>query len=284
MTRTKFVEHILLTYRNPDGTLRYQVVPKNLRGVSPLPDFSNVITSEVYPTRTAALRAMNEKVKQVHQGRHMEQNTNGLPKVEMWEVHTVKHAPFQPANRTEKAKLRVLREDIKRNGIMSPLLWSTVDNCLGDGHRRLQCAIDLGMTHVPVLLVNRPAADIFIGNAGVLPMTGRTYSESAGNGLPTANLPARYRIPIEIAQHVLGDQFTELARVGCSTHAIETARRVVTYIGDETDDFLRVTILWMQKLGQQRAVYEALRDGIDPEVLRTIILACRPITKQIVYA
>lgn len=71
-------------------------------------------------------------------------------KVEMINVDELKTSPIQPPNRIQHHSIAGLKNSIKDHGILQPILVAK-DFTIIDGHRRVACAIDLGIKSVPCI-------------------------------------------------------------------------------------------------------------------------------------
>jgi hypothetical protein len=202
--------------------------------------------------------------------------------IQMVDVNEIKSAPFNPRDRVERRALKKLLEDIRAIGfVMSPLLYSTIDDMLGDGHRRLACAKILGLTHVPVQYLPLTAAQIYaLANNGSRPQGGQGWSTAAALGYPINDLPTQHRRLIEAWIEALGpEDFAEMAQRR-SNDLVRVAQTLCRFVGETGPDALRVALLWLDKHNMSRPFIDAKRDGIATEAVKRAIADDRPLRQM----
>ena len=198
--------------------------------------------------------------------------------VRMMEVEAINKAVFNPSIRIEPNRIDDLLTSIESNGIESPLLVGC-DGVLGDGHRRLACAIKLGYKTVPVIKsINRTGAQIYSDNSTQKPTRGAEWLQAVTHGYPIIYVPTKYRTNIQHMQRIhSARELLNIADMGQSPTIIQFARFVGNHIGDTSDAMLRKIILWFIKHGIQYKARKAIEDGCDPATVLQAIEEDRPI-------
>jgi hypothetical protein len=180
-----------------------------------------------------------------------------------------------PASRTSTSSLEQLKAMIAAQGILMPLLV-TEQHILIDGHRRLECARQLGIEMIPVIVVKTDdGAQLFMNvNTGSRKLTSSEWLEVYMQG---GSVPARIRSDIEKLNAIGGRQLLErLKREHISPRMIDIARLVVTRIGgDHYDlDLYRKVISWMVEGRRQWQARHAVKYAysVPPKVLYDAIV------------
>lgn len=179
--------------------------------------------------------------------------------VVMWvPVEDIKAASYNPTSRTEKQALRKLCREIETiGGIVSPLTVGS-DGVLADGHRRLACAILLGMTHVPVIFRTETSEMLYASmNAATLPHNSKQSAEAVAQGFPLELVRGGAQSLITKWIELLGpEDFTDMVQRR-SPYIVQQALTLSKYCGLEDDiDFQRRTLIWMDAHDMVRASIE----------------------------
>lgn len=200
-----------------------------------------------------------------------------IPKVIMCPVGQLKASPFNPERRTEDAhKLHRLEEAIiEAQGIVQPIIVSN-DYRIIDGHRRLQAAKNLGYVEVPVII---SPLSLQVGwrvlNDTTLNVQSGDWVRAHYLGMALENIPKVERGRIWQIKRLIGDDgFADLAQRNMSSNVLNEARRVAKYVEGKTnreqpsDDMLRSVLRWMIDIGQQFPARAAVRQNMNPKLLR----------------
>ena len=203
-------------------------------------------------------------------------------KIELLPIETVREAPFNPALRTLPHKMKELRDSIEEHGIEVPLIIGSY-GVLGDGHRRLACARELGLEVVPVVRSKtRTSWDIYADNSTQRPTRASEWLQAVVKGFPIDMVPIKHRRHIADVMRVHPrDELIRMANIGQSPTIINFARRVGRHIGDTSDPMLRKIDNWFIKHGVQYKTRKAIEDGCTPDTVFRAIEEDRPI--MVVY-
>jgi hypothetical protein len=169
-------------------------------------------------------------------------------------------------------------ESIEENGIETPLSVGK-DGVLGDGHRRLACAKEIGLKTVPVIKSEkRTGAEIYADNCTQKPTRGGEWLQAVSQGFPLDLVPSSTRRQIEHMQRIHpADELKNLADGGQSPAILSFARYVGRHIGDVSDGRLRQIILWFVEHNYQYKARKAIEDGCPPLTVLSAIEENRPI-------
>lgn len=189
-------------------------------------------------------------------------------------------APFNPKSRTERDKLKKLIDGIKEvGGIIQPIIVSS-DFQVIDGHRRLAAAKALGMTEVPVIVSPLSLqAGWRVLNTTSLGVVSKDWVQAHYLGYSLGNIPRKQRREIETIYRLIGeDGFANIAEAGMSSNVASEARYVAKYIEGKSgrerpsDDMHREVLLWMIECKQQPHAKSAVKNGMDPDILRLAVV------------
>lgn len=183
---------------------------------------------------------------------------------------SIKYARFNPKSRIDKKRLAVLRESIGKYGILTPLALSK-DLILADGHRRIECAKELGIKEVPVIVHNMSLEELWKQNETTLPIKGATWWEAVVNGYPIELVPHNPRWKLNRIMKLVGaDMFDEMGANGTSPTIYETAVLIRNKLPIEykNDDYVSKIILWLYTYKQQKIALAIIHGGgpIEPIV------------------
>lgn len=208
-------------------------------------------------------------------------NTQTTTDHQMMAVVDIKTAPFNPSSRTEKKALAALMAAIEKVGRIIVPLIVTEDGHLADGHRRLACAVALGLTHVPVIVVPGLTLDILWSylNGGNLPVKTKTWGIAVANGLSLETVPDKEQRTISELIMIAGRRQFERLMENNSPYILRPAKALAQYTGDESNKWIKTILSWMADQGQQRPAIDAMRDECPPEVLISAIKENRPIRR-----
>ena len=191
-------------------------------------------------------------------------------RIEMVAVEKLKAAPFQPdARLKENDNLKYLLKSISEMGILRPLAVTAFYE-VGDGHRRLWCAKELGLTHVPCQVYEGlTLADLF-GHLNIQRSLSPAEQAIAWYGSDGALVVDR-RVRRNI-QHILdhcGDEgMTALTSHGASPSIWQEVRAVGRRTGKLQDKrFMRETFYYLLTSGARYQIRKALEAGTPPEII-----------------
>jgi len=173
---------------------------------------------------------------------------------------------FNPALRVRKSsnKYKMLRESIRQYGIIEPLIVSP-DGLVINGHRRLACALDLGLTEVLCVVTNRNAqqswTESIVNQQGI---NGRQIIQATAQGLDPVYLPKPIADTVIDLQELAGPEFySEMAMGGdVSTYVRKAVNDVCRYTGDESYEWRARVLRWVVKHKMQKKAREAIES--DP--------------------
>lgn len=172
---------------------------------------------------------------------------------------------FNPVLRVNKntKKYKTLRESIRQYGIIEPLIISP-DGLVINGHRRLACAIDLGLTEVLCVVTNRNAqqswTESIVNQQGI---NGRQIIQATAQGLDPVYLPKPIADAVIDLQELAGpDLYGEMAMEGVSTYVRKTVNDACRYTGDDSHEWRVRVLRWTVKHKMQLAVRKAIEN--DP--------------------
>jgi hypothetical protein len=155
----------------------------------------------------------------------------------MIDPRNLKKLDINPNDRVSKNALSELLASMKSEGFWyyRPVII-TKDNVICDGHRRVACAIELGIKEIPAYIIKGDPHKIWADvNSGVRVIGSRALYQAAAAGLrhipktqsgsSLKNIIAKYGI----------DVVRYLAENGVSKSAIMYAERLSIYVGKEND-------------------------------------------------
>jgi hypothetical protein len=198
-----------------------------------------------------------------------------------------KVASFQPVTRTLKRALRDLLDAIEKKGkVLQPIVISSEDGVIADGHRRLACAIILRLPVIPVRVLEGKAQDLFVElNGPTRAVDKKTWHESVAFGLSPEIVPDVEGKYIRRMIEVLGwEDYQVLALEGTTSFIYKTSERVGRYVSDTSDEYIGKILRWLYNQNMQRPVHEAMRDNAPPEVIRTAIDHNRKLSTNVVWS
>ncbi len=205
---------------------------------------------------------------------------------EYMKVKDIKKADFNPTGRTERVYLRGLLDDIRKNGIITPLIVDMAGN-LADGHRRLACAEILGMENVPVRRVSGELGELWAScNANTMKVSGRNWAEATVNGLSIEAIPqGKVRQELTNLIRIMGDDMGDFIALDNTMPGIEIlrgARVALRYCGMETDDAnMRRIVWWLRKHKMQSIVSFAVHHEIPATTLVEAIYSDKPLSLSV---
>lgn len=201
-----------------------------------------------------------------------------MPQFTNINIENIIVAEFNPARRVGRNQLSGLLLSIQKHGILEPLVL-TRDYILADGHRRYACAKLLDMDVVPVAIHDQSSLDApslwVVLNADTMNLTPSQWLDAVVHGLPldTVGFPESMRRRILRLRALLGrDTLEELVEQGRSPTILDTAERVVKYLGKRNDEeFLKKTLLWLLLIGNSFSARNAIDEEIPGDILEEAI-------------
>ena len=185
-------------------------------------------------------------------------------------VDDLKSAPFQPEMRLkENNNLKELLASIAEMGILRPLAV-TEDYEVGDGHRRLWCAKELGMETVPCQIYAGLTLPDLFGHLNIQRPLSPAEQAIAWHGSGGAVVVDRRtkRHLNYIIEHCGDEGVAALAAHGASPSIWQEARAVGRRVGllqDKT--FMRETFYYLLTTGSRYQMRKALEAGTPPEII-----------------
>lgn len=192
-------------------------------------------------------------------------------------IEKIQPAPFNPPSRTDKKSISRLKASIARIGIVYPLVV-TDDYKLVDGHRRLECAKELEMATVPVIVRAGDQSELFeeINSTGKQLKTADDLFVYMAGG----KMSGRSKEPIETLEKMGGRDLLELlADKHMSPKSIVGALSfILLYINKNEPNFksgdnlfANKTATWIVNHKQHFRARAAIVNRISPNVIISCI-------------
>ena len=191
---------------------------------------------------------------------------NGIHKIVPIEAIKIVEG-FNPPERTEAVKIRDLQKSIKEHGVLVDLLV-TADMSLVDGHRRYAAAKALGITTVPVKVVEGEYKELWAEvNATQRRPNGRGWMHVALQGAPIKDGVTKRHYDLLV--DLIGQEGVRwLIQRRVSPGIWDACRRVALYAGRTEDrEFMRKTVFWLVDHKAQLLINSAIDTGIAPGFL-----------------
>ena len=202
-------------------------------------------------------------------------------KVQMVRVQDLKPAPWEPQERLTERAIRDIRRDIAQAGIMQPVLVRP-DMTIIDGHRRVECAKQLGLDMIPVIISEREPKAAF----AAVNETMRKVNSSEGwsmymkGGTPPAGVLRAIR---EIEVIGGGELLRAIYEAHLSPSVLKVAVQGGLYCGFREDrEMMEKTLHWLIKHRMQRNLRYACDSGTPPAVIFRAITSDRPLSIKVV--
>lgn len=183
----------------------------------------------------------------------------------MMQVSKLHFNGFNPELRINKKspKYRRLLKSMRQHGQLSAILVS-LDGLVIDGHRRLSCAIDLGMTEVLVDIISSNAQETWVecvtNQQG---FNGRQVIQATAQGLNAIYLPKDLATAVVDLQELAGeDLYAEMAKSGISPHVRNAVAKVCRYTGDNSPEWRSMVLRWIVRHNMQKKIRDAIES--DP--------------------
>lgn len=186
----------------------------------------------------------------------------------------LKGAAYNPKDRTEgKSRLGQLEKSMTDIGLVYPVAVDKNLNVI-DGHRRIQAAINLGWTDIPILIVETDDRDRVYAevNATASKLTG---SQTMGVWLcrPSA-VTEHSRHQFEMVEQVFGRKAMErVVKAGMAITVMQDASKVAQYC-DCADDlkFKQQSLNWLIKNRNRMLVRAFMKTGLSAKTLFNAVL------------
>ena len=193
-------------------------------------------------------------------------------------IDAVHPAKFNPPDRILKGNLKPLMESMRALGLLSPIAV-TAQMEVGDGHRRLAAAKELGWTEIAVRVYDMSVEDLWIAlNRDTRPIKSATWLNAVHLGLTLDRVPEKYRFLMSEALRWLGeDGLAPLAERMKSTDVIKTTIKLSNYIGDDSDEFRANTLRWIIRHNMHLVANRYTGQRLPSELLLAAIEADRPL-------
>lgn len=204
-------------------------------------------------------------------------NTDVVTRVEYVAIELIKPAPFNPPDRATARSITDLKASIERVGIIYPLVV-TKDFDLVDGHRRLACAVALGMKTVPVII--RPDNQLELFYEVNQPQKKLTRSDELWVYLSGGLVRGEGLANIRTLERMIGrDGLEILAEERVSPRGIlQVTMMLLRYTskgepdpttGDNT--FANRAVMWLVYNRQTFAVRRAIAGRMSPKVIASCV-------------
>lgn len=201
--------------------------------------------------------------------------------IEMVDPKTLKPSSFNPPERTVEKNLTDLELSILEHGFdeSQPIVVGK-DGELGDGNRRLACALDLGLDKVPVIRSKTmTGAELWsMHNGTVRAPTVKEMTTAVALGASVPGGKSGKWVKWFIDRYGM-EMLVYISNKGLSATCMAHVTRVCTYLGEKPDGTFSVAVLkWFaENRGVIQGVRVAMAMGVDPSVIRGAVLACRPL-------
>lgn len=202
------------------------------------------------------------------------------PEIEEVDVGDLIGAPFNPSDRLEEKALVDLKNSIDRYGVLSPI-HIDANNNIADGHRRVQCAKDLGIQKIPAIRLDIGVSDAWAElNGSTRPINRKQWGVAFSNGLPLDNVPSKIQYNLAKMKEILGDEFDIVIKQN-SVYIYSIARQLSSYVYGCADyEFMKKAILWMYKHNQQAMIRECMKNSIAADLIINAIENDLPIMRK----
>ena len=189
--------------------------------------------------------------------------------VVMVDPKTLVTASFNPHSRTDDGKLSPLLDKMRDYGFLPffPILISK-DGQIGEGNRRLACALKLGLDEVAVVYTNMTAEEIYDFNTTHMRHTPTQWLQAYLLGYE--DVPQTIMRHIQKLEDAVGREYLSvISKAGYSPTIYSTARTVANYtgVGAGNVEFLGQVVRWLVENKQQFAVRTLMRSGLEPSVI-----------------
>jgi len=168
-------------------------------------------------------------------------------KVELVPIGSIRPSPFNPKERTDPKRLRDLKEDIRKHGLLYPI-QVTADGEIIDGHRRYEVLKELGEEQIPVFRRSvNDSEEIFQScNLTSERLSGAQWLQ---RWLQGGDVPKEKLNDIQLIEKCCGRDFlAKMAELHLSPNScIDVARACMRYCDVPYEDleFMRLTIIWL---------------------------------------
>lgn len=195
-------------------------------------------------------------------------------------ISDIKKTNYNSPIRTEMKYLKVLLQSIRDNGIYLPLLL-TKNMQLIDGHRRLACAEELGMSEVPVIIENIEDVDKDIVYEDIN-TTARKINESdqlfvylnGGRVSRQVNHAIERIMSITDNKDILMQMFQSRKS---PTHTWHIYNKLINYATPPNN---KIALEWVVKYETAYRLRRAINDGIAPKVILEAIKKDVPLKQR----
>lgn len=203
--------------------------------------------------------------------------TDTVTTVEYIDIELIKPAAFNPPDRTTARSISDLKASIERVGIIYPLVI-TKDYDLVDGHRRLACALALGMKTVPVII--RPDNQLELFYEVNQPQKKLTRADELWVYLSGGLVRGEALANIQTLERMVGREGLEtLAEERVSPRGIvQIVKMLLRYTGKGEPDFTtgenkfaNRAVMWLVYNRQTFAVRRAIAGRMSPNVIVSCI-------------
>jgi ParB/RepB/Spo0J family partition protein len=196
-------------------------------------------------------------------------------------IDDLKPATWNPDIRVQLRYIKDLRDSIETNGFFEfePILVDK-NGVIIDGHRRWTAAKQVGLTEVPVIIVDDDADRIWaILNGTRMDLSGQQVLQAVSRGLKSR--PAKYASMINRLTDLVGeDVVKQLGRRGVSPFVVNQAMRIARYcLLDQDKEFLQKTVLWLTSYARMNTITtRAIRESVDSKVIEKAIRGDKPLS------
>ena len=190
-------------------------------------------------------------------------------RLEMVQVSKLRKNGFNANLRINKEskKYKALRESIREFGILDPVNVSP-DGLIIDGHRRIECAKDIGLQEVLCIVTSTNAQRAWAECAmNQLGTNGRQIIQATAQGLDPVYLPKPIADVVRDLQDLAGpDLYQTMAADGVSTYVRKAVNDLCRYTGDDSHEWRVRVLRWVVRHKMQLAIRKAIEaDPLNEE-------------------
>jgi hypothetical protein len=202
------------------------------------------------------------------------------------DIEDIIRAPYNPVNRVRKQSLRGLEKEIVEQDILSPLTL-TKEFELCDGHRRLECAINLGYQKVPcrILGIDRDRGYMSL-NSDSKPINQKDALQIYVQGGPT--LP-KLQKPLNIVLSLIGKEgIDEISSKKKSVeYVVQTMQVLMPYLGitnwkSGDNKLANKSAQWMVRNDIYNQIRHAITVRMEQDFIIYLINSNAPITEEMI--
>jgi len=201
-----------------------------------------------------------------------------VPEYRELKTTDVKPQAYNPKRRTERRNMRKLLDSLAKAGRPDYPILVTSKYVIIDGHRRHACALLLGWDVIPaIVLTNIEASEADLKYASINATHRRHTENELLTVWPVRSTAVDPKIArkFEAMEKWIGrSMVNKLADAGLSTSIYRVSRELGRYVEDDVPRFTKQAITLLLKYPIVGKIREAMKAGVDADVLRTAVETC----------